>query len=86
MHMRRGLAVDLGAYTNRTCRPCSSIARLGPGAKLGLDAVYDVEDDLAFLGRQGVVDELTAGRVATPHPQRHLGRDAIGGPGVRLWR
>src|SRR3990170_6214852 len=65
-----GLAVDLGAagtaLASLTVPADSEVVRLR-----GLDAVDDVEDDLALLHVDDVIDEGAAGGVAAEHAHRY---------------
>src|SRR5688572_19031663 len=66
------VAVDLGAAR-------ATFARLAvpPHGEIGcvrrLDAVHDVENDHALVGRHAVVDELAAGAVTAPDLHSDLG-------------
>src|SRR6478735_3627024 len=75
-------AVDLGAARTALAGLAvpahCEVARLG-----GLEAVDDVEHDLALVDLDGVVDELAAARVAAPDPEpRVVAHDSLPSMGV----
>ena len=71
MHMRRGRPLISAEHEPHL--PALQFQRQARSwAWLGLDAVDDVEHDLALDGGHDVVDELTALVVTAPDPHGHL--------------